>query len=92
MIARASDLIPGLDKITGETVDITEYLDFTFWDLVLFTSDPKDEPCLGRWLGVSHRVGSVLCYHVLKSNGKIESRTTVQHITQDDLEQPGTKA
>ena len=29
--------------------------------------------------------------HVLKCNKCIESRTTVQHVTQDDLEQPGTK-
>ena len=34
MIARGDDLIPGLKKITGETVDTTEYLDFAFWDLV----------------------------------------------------------
>ena len=27
IIARGDDLIPGLEKITGETVDITEYLD-----------------------------------------------------------------
>ena len=30
MIARGDNLIPGLEKITGETVDITEYLDFVF--------------------------------------------------------------
>ena len=72
-------------------MDITEYLDFAFWDLVWFTDDPKDGPCLGQWLGVSHRVGSALCYHMIKSNEKIESRTTVQHVTQDDLGQPATK-
>ena len=92
MIARGSDLIPGLEMITDEIVDIIEYLDFVFWDLVWFTSDSQDGPCLGRWLGFFHRVGSVLCYHILKSNGKVESRTTVQHVTRDDLEQPGTKA
>ena len=81
MIARGSDLIPGLKKITGDTVDIAEYLDFAFWDLVWFGDDPEDGPCLGRWLGVSHRVGSALYYHVLKSNGSIESKTTVQHVT-----------
>ena len=32
MIARGDDLVPGLEMITGKTVDITEYLDFTFWD------------------------------------------------------------
>ena len=30
MIARGPDGIPGLEKITGDTVDITEWLDFTF--------------------------------------------------------------
>ena len=29
-ITRGDDLIPGLEKITRETVDITEYLDFSF--------------------------------------------------------------
>ena len=92
MIARGDDLIPGLEKITGETVDITEYLDFAFWDLVWYGSDMDDGPSLGRWLGVSHRVGSALCYHILKHNGSIESRTTVQHVTQDDFDKPETKA
>ena len=79
MIARGSDLIPGLEKITGETVDITEYLDYVFG--IQFGDDPEDGPCLGRWLGVPHHVGSAFCYHVLKSNRNIESRTTVQHVT-----------
>ena len=39
----------------------------------------------------SHCVGLGLCYHVLKFNESIESRTTVQYVTQDDLELPGTK-
>ena len=57
-----------------------------------FTSDPEDGLCLRRWLGVSHRVGLALCYHIFKSKEKIESRTTVQHVTQDDLGQPETNA
>ena len=43
---------------------------------------------LGRWLGVSHRVGSALCYHVIKENGSVESRTTVQHVPMEDLLKP----
>ena len=77
MIARGDDLIPGLEKITGETVDIIEYLDFAFWDPVWYGSDMDDGPSLGRWLGVSHRVGLALCYHIFKHNGHIELRTTV---------------
>ena len=40
---------------------------------------------------MSHRVGSAFCYHILKYNWEIESRTTVQHVTQDVLDTPVTK-
>ena len=30
IIARGQDGVPGLEKLTGDTVDITEYLDFAF--------------------------------------------------------------
>jgi hypothetical protein len=90
MIARGSDGIPGLEKLTGDTIDITEYLDFDFYDLVWFHDEPAQNsgPKLGRWLGVSHRVGSALCYHIIKENGSIESRTTVQHVPREDLIKP----
>ena len=43
----------------------------------------------GRWLGVSHRTGRLMCYHILNQNGKVISRSTVQRVTnlelQDDL-------
>ena len=39
MIARGDDLILGLKKITGETIDITEYLDFAFWDSVWYHAE-----------------------------------------------------
>ena len=57
MIAREKDGIPGLEKITGDTVEITEYLNFAFWDLFWSGGDPEDGPCLRRWLGCSHCVG-----------------------------------
>ena len=93
MIARGSDGIPGLERVTGNRVDITEWLDFTMWDRVWIMDEPdgSSPPKLARWLGVSHRVGSALCYFVIKANGQIESRTTVQHVTEDDLNTPGIK-
>ena len=36
-------------------------------------------------------LGSALCYYILKYNWEIESRTTVQHVTQDDLNTPESK-
>ena len=60
MIACGKDDIPGIEKVTGDTVDITEWLDFSFYDLVWFYDKPGEPVTLGRWLGVSHRIGSAL--------------------------------
>ena len=76
--------------ITGETPDISEWLDFDFYDWVHYWDSPenKDNPKIGRWLGVSHRVGSALCYYVLKENGEVVSRTTVQVIPAQEQQEP----
>jgi len=71
-----------MEFITGETPDISEYLDFGFYDRVWFKDDAGiGETKLGRFLGVSHQVGSLMSYWVLLRNGSVESRTTVQRIT-----------
>jgi hypothetical protein len=55
--ARGLDGRCPLEKITGESVDITEYLDFGFYDWVWFKENAGlGETKLGRWLGVSHHV------------------------------------
>ena len=81
----------GLEIITGDTPDISEWIDFAFFDHVWFwdSSGDEDNPKLGRWLGVSRRVGSAMCYFVIKENGQVESRTSVQHVTAYDMAQPG---
>ena len=76
-----------LEKITGETIDISEYLDFGFYDWVWFRENAGlGETKLGRWLGVSHRVGTLMSFWVLTSNGKVLSRTTVQRVTNLELQ------
>lgn len=60
-LARGGDGIPGLDKIVDEKVNITEYLDFGFWERVWFHDKDKEPPTLGRWLGVAHHIGSAIC-------------------------------
>ena len=51
-------------KVIGEIPDISEYLDYGFHDWVSYSNQPNDieNPKIGRWLGVSHRIGSALCY------------------------------
>ena len=70
------------EQVTGETPDISEYTDFDFYDWVWFWDHPDDaqNPHLGRWLGISHRIGSAMCFYILKSNGNVVSRTSVQPV------------
>ena len=75
-----------LKNLTGETVDISEYLDFGFYEKLwlkdnagLSTSEP------GRWLGISHLTGRLMCYHILTQTGKLISRSTVQRVTDIEL-------
>ena len=57
----------GLEHLTGDTPDISEWLDFDLYDKVWFWDSPHKEqnPRPGHWLGVSHRIGSALCYWVI---------------------------
>ena len=88
--ARGLDGRCPLEKITGESVDITEYLDFGFYDWIWFKDNAGlGETKLGRWLGVSHRVGTLMSFWILTADGQVMSRTTVQRVT--NLEQQTTE-
>ena len=71
------------EVITGDTPDISEWVDFEFYNWVWYWDRPgnEDNPKIGRWLGVSHRIGASMCYWILASNGKVLSRSTVQNMT-----------
>ena len=71
-----------LDIITGITPDITEYLDFGFYDWVVFKQNAGvDTPKIGRWLGVSHWIGQLMTYWILPASGILISCGTVQRLT-----------
>ena len=71
-----------LEYMTGETPDISEYLDFGWYDRVWYKENAGlGETKIGRFLGPSHRVGSLMSYWVLPSSGIPISRTTVQRVT-----------
>ena len=74
-----------IEILTGETPDITEYLDFSPYDWITFKQNAGlGEPQLGRWLGVSHRVGPLMSYWILPASGIPISCTTVQPMSHID--------
>ena len=71
-----------ITQVTGETADISEYLDFGFYDEVWFKDNAGLSPSEpGRWLGVSHRVGRLMFYNILTQRATGISRSTVQRVT-----------
>ena len=74
-----------IEIITGETPDISEYTDFGIYDWVTYSANAGIGPnSLGRWLGVSHKVGQLMSYWVLTISGHIISVCTVQRLTNDE--------
>jgi hypothetical protein len=80
----------GYEFVTGNTRDISEYLDFDWYDYAWFWDEleqfPGEKRKLCRWLGVSHRVGQAMCYWVLPKSGKPISRSSVQPVTPQEME------
>ena len=89
-IAGADGRTP-LEKVTGDTPDISEYLDFDFYDPVWYLHETGEEPQIGRWLGIAHRTGGAMCYFVLTQTARVLRRTSVQHMTEEDLKNPVLK-
>ena len=85
ILARGVDQRPGLEKLTGKTIDTSEWIDFDVYDRVWYWDQNKmdttgEQAKIGRWLGNSHRVGSIMTYWILTESGKVIARSTVQQI------------
>ena len=81
-----------LQAVTGETVDISEYLDFGFYDRVWYHDNAGlGAPMPGRWLGVSKHVGGQMCFHVLTRSGHVVSRSSVWRATNLELQTDAVK-
>lgn len=82
-----------LSKVTGETIDISQYLEFGFYDRVWYRDNVGlGEQKPGRWLGVAKNVGGMMCYHILQANGQIIARSTVWNTTNLELQTDEVKA
>jgi len=83
-----------LEALTGDTIDISEWIEFEFYDLIVYWDDRDGDTkqSIGRWLGPSHHIGSALCYYILTEKGTVLSRTSVQHIPIEEFETAEMKA
>ena len=95
-IPRGSEDRTGYERVTGKMPDISEFLDFDMWDLVWYfpnthPSVAQPNKALARWCGVSHKVGSDMCYWLMPVSGIPIADTTVQHVTAEDLRDPEVK-
>ena len=70
----------GYEIIFGHTPDISEYVEFGFYDYCWYWDTPQSYPHekknIGRWLGVAHRVGQSMVYYIMNTNGKVIARST----------------
>ena len=74
--------------IFGHTPDISEYIEFEFYDWVWYWDSsaeyPEEKKRLGRWLGVAHRVGQGMCYYILTETAKVIVRSTLSSLDDDE--------
>jgi len=80
-----SDRTP-YESLTGETPDISEYIEFDFHGWVKYWDPHASQPGeqLGKWLGVARNQGPAMVYWILKDNGYVISRSTVRPLTQEE--------
>ena len=80
----------GYELFFGTTPDISEYEEFQFYDYCWYWDTPQSYPhekkCLGRWLGVAHRVGQSMVYFIMNGNGKVICRSTVSQLEPSDYD------
>ena len=89
-MAHGSDNHTGYKEVMGQMPNISEWLDFEFYDLVWWLDHPTKPDVtdyvhwLAWWLGISHCIGSDLCYLLIMDTGKIISKSSVEHVMHDN--------
>ena len=64
--------------LTGQPVDVSVYMDYHFWQLVI-TEDSNGKEILGRWCGPTFTQGDALTYQILcQDTGKLITRSNVR--------------
>jgi hypothetical protein len=75
--------------MTGNTTDISHIAEFGWYDGVMFCDNkpsyPDDKLILGHYLGPVIDTGLALTAKILKSNGVFVCRSTLFHLTDEEL-------
>ena len=82
-----------MEDVIGMTPDISDYLDFGFYDHVSYKENTGlGMMDIGRWLGVSHRVRGLISYWILTQKETVISIITVQRLTSLEKNREKVKA
>ena len=80
----------GYEIIFGNTPDISEYVEFEFYDYCWYWDTPQSYPHekrgIGQWLGVAHKVGQSMVFYIMNTNGKVITRSTVSRLEPSDYD------
>jgi hypothetical protein len=93
LLSRRQDGKTGWEHVLGQTPDISNWHEFTFYCPVWYIYDHENTMLasnsrLGRWLGVNNSVDNKLCYYVLTDQQRIIARHSVQALTEQELVTP----
>ena len=76
----------------GTTADISHIAEFGWYDWVMFCDNvpayPDKKVVIDRYLGPAIDMGSALTAKIFKDNGRFVCCSTLQHLTQQELECP----
>ena len=77
------------ERIHARTADISEYVQFDWYQFVWYLDPSQDgiQPTrvIGRWLGVAVDTGSKMCYYVLNDKGNVLKRSSVRPVQPDEM-------
>ena len=75
-----------LVNVTVNTVDISKYLEFNFNDKFWFKDNYGISTSeTGKWLGILHWTGRLMCYHILTQTGKAKYIFTIHQVANFEL-------
>jgi hypothetical protein len=71
-----------IEQAFGDTPDISNLLQFSFWELVYYWTPAKGSPltkeAIGRFVGIAENIGDFMTYYVLTDTGQVLARSQVR--------------